>query len=489
MTKKDIKEYIVITLLLLYNNSMRLYNTLTRTIEEFIPINPKQISFYQCGPTVYWTQHIGNLRAMTMADLIRRSLIYQGFDVTFVRNYTDVGHLTSDADSGEDKMDKAAKREKKSPHEVANMYIKIFEDDVNKLNLLEPTYKPRASEFVNGMIEMIQILLNTHQAYQTEQAIYFDVSTFPKYNQLNKQKLESNKKGFGHGTGEDPLKKHFTDFALWFFKKGRYENALQTWNSPWGVGFPGWHIECSVMIKQLLGNTIDIHMGGIEHISIHHTNEIAQSESANKTPFVHYWIHNEHLTNKGDKMAKSQGTGFSLDELIEKGFDPLALRYFFLSAHYRTRQDFSFEALSAAQTALQNIRNIVSTLLKQKERVSLSEEKMSLIDNFQDRFQNSLSNDFQIPQVLGVFWEMIKSNIPSLDKLDLINEFDQVLGLKLSEVTANAIPQSIIELAEKRKKARESGNYSLSDEIRKKINDLGFDIEDSNQKYVIKKSS
>lgn len=466
---------------------MKIYNTLTRKLEEFTPINPPQVTFYHCGPTVYWTQHIGNLRAMVLADLIRRSLLYLGYQVTFVRNYTDVGHLTSDADQGEDKMEKSARREGLTPEQIAEKYIKIFEKDTNLLNILEPDYKPRASQYINEMIEMIKILLEKKHAYITQLAIYFDVSTFPNYNQLNRQKIDLNIKGKGKGKTEDPEKHHFADFALWFFKKGTHKNALQTWPSPWGEGFPGWHIECSVMAKKLLGETIDIHMGGVEHISTHHTNEIAQSESANGVKFVNYWLHNEHLNVNNKKMAKSEGIGLTLDEIIRHGFDPLALRYFFLGAHYRSKQNFTWEALKAAAETLKKLKDLIITLRHQKDRVSLSEEKLSKINSYQFEFNQFISNDFQIPQALALTWEMLKSNIPSQDKLDLLFEFDQIFGLKLNEISEEPIPANIIQLAQERDKARKKGDFETADKIREQIEKSGYKIEDLDKTFKIKK--
>lgn len=468
---------------------MKFYNTLSRNLEEFKPIHPPKVAFYQCGPTVYWTQHIGNMRAMTMADLIRRSLKYLGYTVSFARNYTDVGHLTSDADTGEDKMEKAAKRESMTPQQIAEKYINVFEEDVKHLNILEPDFKPRASHYIEGMIKMIETLLEKKHAYITKQAIYFDVSTSADYNKLNRQKMDLNIKGKGGGTASDQDKKHFADFSLWFFKTGAHQNALQTWPSPWGEGFPGWHIECSVMTKELFGPTIDIHMGGVEHISIHHTNEIAQSESANGVKFVNYWLHNEHLTVSGGKMAKSQGTGLSVAELIEKKYDPLALRYFFLSAHYRTRQDFSYEALTAAQTSLQKIREFVFVLKKQTQRSTLSSDKLDLLDQYRIKFHEAISSDVQIPQALAITWEMLKSNIPSADKLDLLFQFDQVLGLRLNEVTEEKIPDEVIKLAEEREIARNAKDFKKSDQLRKTVQKMGYIIEDTIHGYKLKKSN
>lgn len=469
-----------------YLNIMRLYNTISRKLEEFKPITDKNVLFYHCGPTVYWVQHIGNLRAMVEADLIRRSLIYLGYSVKFVRNYTDVGHLTSDEDRGEDKMEKGAKREGLTPQEIADKYIKVFEEDTSSLNILEPDEKPRASQYINEMQKMIQTLLDKGHAYITNLAVVYDVSKFKDYNKLNHQKLELNKQGAGKGTVEDPEKKHFADFNLWVFKKGIHQNALQTWDSPWGEGFPGWHIECSVMAKSLLGETIDIHMGGVEHISVHHTNEIAQSEAANNKPFVHYWLHNEHLNVNNEKMAKSQGTGFTLKEIIDNGLDPLDLRYFFLSSHYRSRQNFTWEALKSAKESLDKLRRII---LKLKENNQDNKTENNNVSLYVERFNSAISNDFEIPQALAIAWEMLKSDLPSKQKFKLILDFDQVFGLRLNRVNPIKIPEEVMKLAEDRKQARKNKDFKRSDELRTTIQDLGYSIEDKEENnYLIKKS-
>lgn len=463
---------------------MKLYNTLSREIEEFKPIHDNEILFYHCGPTVYWVQHIGNLRAMVWADLIRRSLRHLDYKIKFVRNYTDVGHLTSDEDLGEDKMEKGAKREGLTPQEIANKYIKIFEDDTNHLNIIEPDFKPRASEYITQMQEMIKTLLDKGFAYITDLAVVYDVSKFPQYNKLNHQKMELNKQGAGKGVVEDPQKKHFADFNLWVFKKGAHKNALQTWDSPWGKGFPGWHIECSVMAKSLLGDTIDIHMGGVEHVAVHHTNEIAQSEAANDRIFVNYWLHNEHLNVNDAKMAKSQGTGFTLKEIMDRGFDPIALRYFFLSAHYRSKQNFTWEALEAASVALSRLREAVTTLGQNKA----TKGKSADTENFRSRFKEFLASDFQIPQALGLTWEMLKSDLADRDKLDLLLDFDRVFGLGLKDVKADKIPDDILSQAEARALAKKEGDYAKADMIRKALKEKGFEIEDSQKGYSVKKS-
>lgn len=465
---------------------MRVYNTLTRSLEEFKPINDKKITFYHCGPTVYWVQHIGNMRAMTMADLIRRSLIYLGHDVIFVRNYTDVGHLTSDQDTGEDKMEKGAKREGLTPTEIADKYIKIFEEDTRVLNILEPDFKPRATEYIQEMIEMIKILIDKGFAYVTEQAVVYDVSKFPNYNQLNHQKMEELVKGLGKGDVENPQKKHFADFNLWVFKKGRHKNALQIWPSPWGEGFPGWHIECSVMSEKLLGETIDIHMGGIEHIGVHHTNEIAQSEAASGKKFVNYWLHNEWLVANDEKMAKSQGTGFTLKQVVEKGFDPLALRYFFLNAHYRSKQNFTWQALDSTQNSLRNLQQKILDL-KKKSLKKLNYELQ--ITNYKNKFSEFLSSDFQIPQALALLWEVLKSDLKDEEKLALALDFDRVLGLNLANIFEEKIPDEVIKLAEDREKTRSNKDFQKSDELRKETLSLGYVIEDTKTGYKLKKLS
>jgi len=469
---------------------MQIYNTLSRSLEEFKPIERKKIRFYHCGPTVYWVQHIGNMRAMVWADFIRRSLLYLGYDVNFVRNYTDVGHLTSDQDEGEDKMEKGAKREGLTPDEIANKYIHIFNQDIEKLNATPPTKTPRATEFIEQMKEMIKVLIEKKHAYITEYAIYFDVNTFPEYNKLNKQKLELNQKGLGKGTVEDSQKKHFADFALWFFKKGAHKNALQTWESPWGIGFPGWHIECSVMSKSLLGDTLDIHMGGIEHISVHHTNEIAQSESSNGVPFCHYWIHNEHLNVNDGKMAKSEGTSFTLQDIIDKGFDPLDLRYFFMSAHYRSKQNFTWEALKAAQITLKRLREIILNLKsfltdKPAHVIPAKAGIQSQMTYFKNQFLTNISHDFDIPQTIALLWKIVKSDLSPHVKLDLIFDFDNVFGLKLNDVKEDIIPQEIIDLANKRLIAKQNKDFKKADDFRVQIEQKGFGTADTKDGYKV----
>lgn len=468
---------------------LKIYNTLSRKAEEFKPLRNKSVSFYQCGPTVYWTQHIGNMRAMVLADLIRRSLVYLGYKVKFARNYTDVGHLTSDADEGEDKMMKAARRDKLTPEEVAQKYIVQFEDDITALNCLPPDYKPRATEYIDEMAKMVQVLLDKGYAYATELAIYFDISKFENYTQLSGQKLDMNQAEAGKGEVSDKDKKNSADFAVWLFKAGTHKDALQAWEKEFVLsdgqkikrfGFPGWHLECSAMNLALFGLTIDLHMGGIEHIPVHHTNEIAQSEAANGAKFVNYWLHNEHLTVDGGKMSKSQGTGYSLDEIREKEYDPLALRYLFLQAHYRSKQNFTWEALEGAASALKNLKEKIIELKNNTKPGKISQE-------YKDKFLAVLADDFNIPQALAIVWDIFKSEMSDKDKYATLLDFDEVLGLDLAKAKAEEIPGAIKAIAEKRWQAKADKDFTAADGLRKEIEAAGYIMEDGKDGYKLKR--
>lgn len=463
-------------------NQVKLYNTLTRTKELFQPLEAGKIRFYYCGPTVYWTQHLGNMRGMTMADLIVRVLKFNDYQVKLVRNYTDVGHLTSDEDEGEDKMEKASQRENLDPQTIAAKYIQVYEHDTKALNILDPDCKPRASQEISKIIKLVKTLVDQGFAYATDLAIYFNVSTAKDYTRLSRQNLEKNIAQAGSGDIQDKNKKNPQDFALWFFKAGVHKNALQTWPSPFqsplvtnGQGFPGWHIECSVMSQAYLGDTLDIHMGGVEHIPVHHTNEIAQSEAATGKKFVNYWLHNEHLMVNNGKMSKSAGTAYSLTEVIEKGFDPLALRYFFLQAHYRSKQNFTWAALTAAQSALNKLYLTV-----------LEYEKSDKINNdYAAKFLACINDDFNIPQGLALTWEMFKADIPPAEKMATVLKFDLVLGLnietrilEIKEKLQN-LPPNISELILKRDQARDHKDYQQADALRKKIEKSGYWLEDT----------
>jgi cysteinyl-tRNA synthetase len=433
-----------------------LTNTLSKQKEVFESITLGSVSMYHCGPTVYWTQHIGNMRAMTITDLVNRMFLYNGYQVKLVRNYTDVGHLTGDnigdADTGEDRMEKAAKRENITPEEIADKYIEIFNRDIASLNTISPAHATRATDYISDMIAMVQDLLDKGFAYATPHAVYFDVSKFPDYTKLSGQKLENLEAGEGHGSVGDSDKHNAHDFSLWFFKTGAHANALQTWESPFesplvenGRGFPGWHIECSAMSKHHLGPTFDIHLGGVEHIPIHHTNEIAQSECANGEHFVNYWLHNEHLLVDNKKMAKSEGTSYTLDDIREHGFDPIDLRYFFLQSNYRSKQNFTWDGLEASKTALSKLKVFVSRI---KETGEISESYKTL-------FIDMINDDINTAGGLAVVWELIKNpDISDADKKATILDFDRVLGLKLDEVQAEEesteVPDHIQKLLKER---------------------------------------
>ncbi len=460
---------------------IKLYNTLSRKKEVFHPIKKNKVGFYHCGPTVYWVQHIGNLRGMFCADIVIRTFKYFGYHTTHVRNYTDVGHLTSDQDEGEDKIEKAARKEKLSPKQIAQKYIEIFEKDTRALNLLEPNHKPRATKHIQQMIAMTKKLLKNGYAYTTDLAIYFDTSKAKRYHQLSRQKKAGQIAGAGKGEISDPRKKHPADFALWFFKAGKHKNALQSWSSPFssslvknGEGFPGWHIECSVMSNKYLGKTIDIHMGGREHIPVHHTNEIAQSEAANQVKFVNYWLHNGHLLLDSQTMSKSKQNIITLSDIAKKGFSPLALRYLFLQAHYRSKQNFTWQAIQSAQKGLDR-------LIGQRKR--LGENQGRINQKYQKEFKQALADDFGINQAFALLQKMIKSNLPEKDKLATFINFDQVIGLNLEKEKGPAIkiPLAVKKLSQQREKARLKKDWLQADRLRQKIQKHGFSVKDTAQ--------
>jgi cysteinyl-tRNA synthetase len=475
---------------------LQLTNTLTRKKETFAPQDPDRVTFYQCGPTVYWVQHLGNMRAMVLADLFVRTLQYLGYKVCFVRNYTDVGHLTSDQDTGEDKMEKGAQREGLTPEQIAQKYIEIFEADIAKLNCLpQPDrQKPRATQYIKEMQAMVQTLLDKGYAYATDLAIYYQVEKFANYTALSGQDLSKQIAEAGKGEVGDPQKKSAADFALWFFQAGAHAKALQIWPYEFtladgqkisGQGFPGWHLECSVMSKTLLGETLDLHMGGVEHIPVHHTNEIAQSEAASGKKFVNYWLHNEHLLVAGGKMAKSSGTSYSLADVLVKGYSPLAVRYFFLQAHYRSRQNFTWEALTAAETAWGKLRRLVAESLAQ----NVQPQAGALAEKYQDLFAQAISDDFNFPEALSVVWQAVKDNqLPPGQRLTFLLECDRVLGLNLAEAPEQlAIPAAVQELAKRRAAARAAKDWPQADELRKQIEQSGYLIEDNKQGQKILK--
>lgn len=467
---------------------MQLYNTLSRKIEKFEPLKPPTVNFYSCGPTVYDYTHIGHIRTYINTDVFKRTLNYLGFKVKHVVNITDVGHLTGDDDTGEDKLETGAKQTGKTVWEVAEFYTDFFLETIKQLNILLPDKLVKATDHIESMIKLIQKIYDKGYAYETDEALYFDVTKFKDYGKLSKQKIEEKIQKARQEVYVDPNKKNPVDFALWFKRVGRFKDHTMHWKSPWGEGFPGWHIECSAMSMQYLGETLDIHSGGVDHIPTHHENEIAQSEIATGKPFVRFWFHNEFLLVEGKKMSKSLGNFYTIGDIKKNGIDSLALRLLFLQTHYRKLLNFTWAAAKAAQDTFEKLKSLVINL-RNSQRTALSEEKLKNIEEFRNKFAAAISNDLQTPQAVATMWEMLKSNIPSSDKLELLFEFDKVFGLKLSEVKAEKIPQEIIKLAEERLAARGKNDFQKSDILRKQIHNKGYIIEDTDEGFKIKRAS
>lgn len=459
---------------------MFLYNSLTKKVEEFKPINPPHVGMYTCGITAYDYAHIGHGRKYTMDDVLKRTLKTFGFDVKHVQNVTDVGHLVSDSDAGEDKLEKGARKAGKTVWEVAEFFEKDFYQAMDKLNIIRPDIVSRATDNIPEQIELIKKLMDKGVAYDTPEAVYFDVSKFPDYGKLFGQNLEEKKTAVREEVEVGEHKKHPADFALWFKRIGRFKDHTMHWSSPWGDGFPGWHIECSAMSMKYLGEQFDIHTGGEDHLPIHHPNEIAQSEAATgKKPFVKYWLHYAFLTVDGKKMSKSLGNFYTVSDIEKQDYDPLALRYLYLTAHYKKPLNFTFESLDAAQTALNKLRNQISSLKQETDRTTLSAEKEQKIENFRNKFLEAISNDLNTPEALAVLWEVMKSNIPSTDKYDLALYADEVLGLNLAETKSQEITPEIQKLLKKRESLRAAGEYGEADKIRDELKNLGYTVKDS----------
>jgi cysteinyl-tRNA synthetase len=456
-----------------------LTNTLSRKKDKFEAINPPGVGLYTCGMTVYDFAHIGHGRKYVTDDVLKRVLMANGYKVNHVQNVTDVGHLVSDADEGEDKMEKGAKKYGKTVWEIAEFYTKNFYETMDMLNISRPNVICKATDHIPEQIELIKKIIENGYAYDTPEAVYFDTHKFEKYGTAFGQTLADKKVAVREDVQTGEHKKNPTDFSLWFKRVGRFEDHVMHWDSPWGVGFPGWHIECSAMGIKYLGERFDIHTGGEDHISVHHPNEIAQSEAGTgKSPFVKFWVHTAFLMVDGRKMSKSLGNFYTITDVINKGFDPLSLRYLYLGAHYRDPQNFTWEALSAAQKGLQNLKAQIINIKSQKDRTMLSEEKENKVDEFRVRFIESVNDDLNTPKAMAVLWEVLKSNIPSVDKYDLAMSFDEVLGLKLNETEEKEIPVEVKELINRRLQLRNEKKYEEADEIRNKIESLGFKVTD-----------
>ncbi|MEW6686922.1 MAG: cysteine--tRNA ligase [Candidatus Edwardsbacteria bacterium] len=461
--------------------SLKFFNTLTRKREEFVPLREDWVGMYTCGPTVYDYAHIGNFRTYIFEDILRRVLEYNGYQVKHVMNVTDVGHLTSDADEGEDKMLEGAKREKKTPWEIAEYYSKDFFENLLRLNILKPHIICKATEHIPEMIDLVQRLFERGYAYEISDGIYFDVSKLRKFGQLSGQILEEQEAGARIEV--NPEKKHPADFALW---RKASPNHIMQWDSPWGKGFPGWHIECSAMNMKYLGETIDIHCGGVDHIPIHHENEIAQSEGATGKQFVRYWLHGQFLQVDGGKMAKSLGNFYRLQDLEAKGIEPLAFRYFCLTGQYRTPLNFTWESIRSARNGLWNLREEILRRRRETEDFDKSE-----VERLQKNFLEAINDDLNMPQALSIVWEAIKV-LSGKTWWKLILQFDRVLGLgldKLDEIEKEmtTIPPKIEELRIKRDEARKKKEWKTADELRKKAEEQGYLFEDTPEGTKVKK--
>ena len=469
--------------------SLFLYNTLSRKKEEFKPLKKGQVGLYTCGPTVYNYAHLGNLRTYIFEDLLKRVLLYNGYKVKQVMNVTDVGHLTGDRDMGEDKIEVGAKREGKSAWQIAEFYNQAFKHDIKLLNILEPDIWCKATEHIKEQIELIKKLEKKGYTYQTSDGIYFNTAKFKNYNKLSHQNLAKLEEGARLEKNKE--KKNPTDFALWKFSPVGVKRQME-WQSPWGIGFPGWHLECSAMSMKYLGQQFDIHCGGVDHIDIHHTNETAQSEAATgRSPWVRYWLHGAFLNiTGGKKMAKSQENFLTLENaLIKKNINPLAYRFASLQVHYRKPMEYSKEAMLNAKQGLEHLYNQLKDLtpaLSLERRGSKGEVNQV----FKNKFLSAINDDLNLPQALAVAQELLKSKITNENKLTTVLEFDKVLGLDLNTVGAlhaMPLPDEIKKLVEERQVMRQQKKWPEADKIRQQIEKLGYLVEDTKEGQRVSK--
>jgi cysteinyl-tRNA synthetase len=462
---------------------MKIYNTLTRKKEIFYPIDKEVVRIYSCGPTVYNYAHIGNFRTYIFMDILRRVFQYEGYMLKHVMNITDVGHLVSDSDEGEDKMLKSAREQQKSPWEIANYYTEVFFRDIKELNIQKPEIVPRATEHISEMIQFVKSLLEAGYGYETRDGIYFDIGKFDGYGKLSRINLDEQIAGARVEVNEE--KRHPADFALW--KKAPREHIMQ-WDSPWGRGYPGWHIECSAMGQKYLGDYFDIHTGGVDHIPIHHENEIAQTEALLGKPAVKYWMHSEFLLVDNGKMSKSLGNVYTISDLKEKGFKPIVFRYFCLNAHYRNKLNFTWDAINASKTAYSRFVNGAlehKKAIEQKDKIDIG-----VINRFRNEFESAVSDDLNIPKALGIAWNVIKNKEKSRELFNLLLEFDKILGLDLDiaeekkenekkDIKEPEIDDKVKSLIEKRQQAREAKNWDMADKIREELGNMGIIIKDT----------
>lgn len=451
--------------------SLQLFDTFTRTQRTFAPLEGNEVRMYCCGPTVYNFAHIGNLRTYLFEDFLRRVLEFNGFSVRHVVNITDVGHLVSDADDGEDKMEKGSRETGKTAWEIAEMYTKAFQADIRSLNIVEPTIWCRATDHIQEQIDTVQMIENKGLTYRTSDGIYFDTAQQDDYGFLARLDKEGLQSGMRVDMGE---KRNPTDFALWKFSPAEQQRQME-WESPWGIGFPGWHIECSAMSAKYLGTYFDIHCGGEDHISVHHSNEIAQTQAAYGTRLANFWVHGYFLQVQNSKMSKSSGEFLRLQLLAERGYDPLAYRFLSLGAHYRTHLTFSWESLDSASTALGRLRNTfyswVADSAAQPDEASLS------------RFREFVNDDLNVPRALALTWDVARSALADCVKRATLLEFDRILGLDLAswKPVEDVIPANVRKLAEDRQQARQEKRWADADTLRKAIAEAGYDVKDTNE--------
>lgn len=456
------------------------YNTLTKKKEKFIPIDSKEVKIYSCGPTVYKDATIGNMRTNIFQDILRRTLEYNGYKVKQAMNLTDVGHLVSDGDEGEDKMIKSAKEEHKTPQEIAEHYTKAFFEDLKALNIEMPEIICKATDHIQDMINYVQKLMEKGYAYETSTAIYFDVSKLDKYPVLSNLDVEKQKAGAR--VKVDPEKRNPYDFALWIKAPA---NHIMKWDSPWGPSYPGWHIECSAMGQKYLGEQFDIHTGGIDLIPTHHENEIAQSKGmCGKIP-ARYWMHGEYLLINGGKMSKSLGNVYLIKDIVERGYSPLVYRLFTYTSHYRNKLNFTWEAIESTAKSYNRLKSGYQAHLNGSEQI-----EESIIDDYAQRFNSAINDDLNMPLAMSVVWEVIRSEKKSPKLAELLLKFDTVMGLKINEENekrAEEIPEEILKLAEERKVARQNKNWQESDRLRDLINEKGYEIKDTPEGAKINK--
>ena len=458
---------------------MKIYNTLTRKVDEFIPNNKNEITMYTCGPTVYHYAHIGNLRTYIFEDILEKTLNYIGYNVKRCMNITDVGHLSSDSDSGEDKMLKGAKREHKSVLEIADFYTESFKNDCSKLNITWPKIVSKATDNIDMYFKIIENLLEKNYAYISGGNVYFDTSKLNDYYVLTNHKIDDMVVGVRDGVEEDQNKKNQADFVLWF-TKSKFDDQELKWDSPWGYGYPGWHIECSGISLKYLGENLDIHCGGVDNIFPHHTNEIAQSEAYLGHKWCNYWVHGEHLNDKSGKMSKSKGEFLTVSLLEEKGYDPIVYRFMCLNSHYRKVLVFSYDALDNAQNAYQKLINKIKNI---KDNLSGSIDNDSILE-YDKKFKNALEDDLNTSLAITILYDVLKDeNLSNDTKLELVKKFDNVLSLSLIKENKidSDLEKYILEKIEERKQAKINKNYELADNIRKELEEKNILIKDTRE--------